>query len=178
MSQVFGAVAFLQSRIFPARAVDNWAMKNKHITLVTTKLPANVRSFMWVRNHHYVQLEDEEGNTVKLHAGGLLRGVCTQCNEVNFASSNQGAMVCTHCLSPVQWQWTKPQIAFVPEHEAKFLGFDTPQIGKPPLSIMQRAWLVMYTAITKRAPKASSAPKEEALVADDDKTPVGKPPTA
>lgn len=172
----------MQPRNFAPPAVDSWHMKNKHITLVTAKLPASVRSFKWVRNHHYVQLEDEQDNKVKLHAGGILRGTCTACNQVNYAASHQGAMVCTHCLGAVKWQWTKPQIAFVPESESQFFGFDTPQDNKPPLSIMQRAWLVMYTAITKRAPKASSAPQDAVVLPkpgdiDDEKTPVGKPPT-
>lgn len=152
-------------------------MKNRRIAGVSANLPPNIRAFTWVRNHHYVKLEDEQGNEVKLHAGGLLRGVCVSASQhVVFAATHEGAMICPHCLSAVKWQWTKPQIAFVPEHEATFMGFDAPQIDQPPLSIMQRAWLVLYTAITKQAPKASSAPKDEPL-SDEDKTPVGKPPT-
>ncbi len=157
-------------------------MQNKHIAAVTAKVPTSVRSFKWVRNHHYVEVEDEDGNKTKLHAGGMLRGVCTKCAEINYAATNQGAMVCTHCLAPVKWQWTKPQIAFIPEHEAQFFGFDTPQKGKPPLTIMQRAWLMLYTAITRETPKASSAPPAGGIADDEkgvdvDKTPVGKRPS-
>ncbi len=155
-------------------------MKNKRIVSVSASLPSTVRSFTWVRNHHYVQLEDEKGNTIKLHAGGVLRGECTECKAISFCTRHEGAMVCPHCLGKMSWEWSKIQLAFLPEHEAQFMGFDAPQIGKKPLTMMQRAWLVMYTAITKQAPKASSAPpitKSEVIpepIGDDETTPIPK----
>ncbi len=143
-------------------------MQNKHIASVTANIPTSVRRFSWVRNHHYVELEDEQGNKAKLHAGGMLRGVCTKCNELNYAASNQGAMICTHCLGPVKWQWTKPQIAFMPEHEATFFGFDGPSASKPTLNIIQRFWLwLMLSTQSTKTPETI----------DDEKTPVGKRPS-
>ncbi len=159
-------------------------MKNLGITSVKAALPATVRRFSWTRNHHFLEIEDERGNKAKLHAGGLLRGECEgESRHVVFAVTRDGAMVCGHCLSPVKWQWVRPQLAFLPEHEAMLMGFDTPDAEKPPLTAMQRAWLVFYTAITRRAPKAKSAPSPAAAehvpgvagaVMDDETTPVGE----
>lgn len=118
-------------------------MKNRQIAALTAKLPANVRRFTWVRNHHYVEVEDEQGNKAKLHAGGLVRGECTKCKAVVFATRNEGAMVCPHCLSPVMWAWSKPQLAFLPEHEAQLMGFDAPSVNGAPLTWFQRAWIML-----------------------------------
>ncbi len=136
-------------------------MQNRNITSVTASVPASVRTFEWNRNHHTVTLTDEDGGSVKLHAGGLLRGECTSCRSVVFATTHAGAMICPHCLAAVKWQWAKLQLAFLPEHESQFMGFDAPQVDSKPLTVMQRAWLVMYTAITRKAPKPSSAPSAE-----------------
>ncbi len=157
-------------------------MKNEEIQNVKASLPSTVRRFTWVRNHHYVEMEDESGHTVKLHAGGVLRGECTKCHSVIFATTHQGAMICPHCLSPVKWQWSKIQLAFLPEEESKFHGFDAPQVDVKPLTVMQRAWLVFYAAITRQTPKAKSAPSPAAAedvpgafgapLRDDEETPV------
>lgn len=153
-------------------------MNNLGIVNVKAALPATVRRFSWTRNHHFVELEDEHGNTVKLHAGGVLRGECTACKSVVFATTHQGAMVCPHCLSAVKWAWSKIQLAFLPEEQAKFHGFDAPQVDVRPLTIMQRAWLVFYAAITKQTPGAKSAPPAAAAeiipqpMGDDEPTPL------
>ena len=94
---------------------------------LTTSLPNEVKSMCYVKNHHYIELEDCDGNKVKLNAIGILVGTCISCKCQCVALSNQGNMWCTHCGGPVKWSWTKPQISFLPEHESKFMGI---YIGK------------------------------------------------
>lgn len=98
-------------------------MKNTHIDSVRASLPKGIRSFTWVRNHHYVELEDANGNRVKLNADAVLIGECEACKERCIALSNTGAMMCTHCGGCVRWAWSKPQLAFIPEQESKFMGW-------------------------------------------------------
>lgn len=156
-------------------------MQNKHIRTVTVSVPDTVRSSKWVRNHHYVELEDERGATIKLHAGGVLRGVCVDCKEVAFVMTEQGAMVCPHCTGKMKWAWNKLQLAFLPEEESRFRGFDAEGLTKRPLTRWQRAWLILYSAVTRNPPKASSAPKDDPTqdlpvfpvpLGDDEETPA------
>jgi len=91
---------------------------------ITTNLPDDVHGIVYVKNTHFIELEDDKGNRTKLNASGLLIGQCQECKERVVALTNQGKMTCTHCGSAVKWAWTRPQLAFVPEHESKFLGWD------------------------------------------------------
>lgn len=74
--------------------------------------------------NHYVELTDDKGNAIRLTASGVLLGKCAECIEIVVALSNIGMMRCTHCGGAVKWQWAKPQLAFLPEEESKFLGWD------------------------------------------------------
>ncbi len=107
-------------------------MNNTETRRVTASLPECVRSFAWIRNHHYVVLEDQEGNTTKLDATALLLGTCVECEEKVVALTNSGAMMCTHCGGCVKWAWSKPQLAFIPEHESKFMGWAEHKNKKEP----------------------------------------------
>lgn len=91
--------------------------------IVTTNLPAEVKGFHFVKNHHFVELEDHAGNKIKLNADAILLGQCTACQERVVALSNNGAMMCTHCGGNVKWSWSRPQLAFIPEEESKFMGW-------------------------------------------------------
>jgi hypothetical protein len=99
-------------------------MKNTHIVSAKAHLPPTVRAFTWVRNHHFIELEDEHGNKSKMLAGGILAGECIECKAAVLALQHSGAMRCTHCSGAVKWQWSKPQLAFIPEHESEFFGVD------------------------------------------------------
>jgi len=92
---------------------------------IVTSLPASVKGFHFVKNHHFVELEDSEGNKIKLNAAEILVGTCTGCTQQCVALVNSGAMMCTHCGGNVKWAWSRPQLAFIPEHESQFMGWAT-----------------------------------------------------
>lgn len=92
---------------------------------VTTALPEEVHGFRYVKNHHYIELEDKAGNRVRLNASAILIGVCDACKEKCVALTNMGDMRCTHCGGEVKWAWHRPQLAFIPEKASSFLAFDT-----------------------------------------------------
>ena len=102
-------------------------MKNQSIARISTHLPATVRSFTWVRNHHYVELEDVDGERTRLDATTILLGDCTVCKERVVALTNNGEMTCTHCRGAVKWRYARPQVAFIAEHESRFMGIDAPK---------------------------------------------------
>lgn len=97
-------------------------MDDKKIARVTHRLPSSVKEFTWRRNHHWIELEDEDGNRVRLEAISLIKGQCTACKLTVYAMSRYGRMVCPHCASRVAWVWGRGQLAFVPEGETEFDG--------------------------------------------------------
>ena len=97
---------------------------------VSTDLPVEIHRFVYVKNHHFIELEDKEGNRTKLNASGILIGDCQSCKEKCIALTNNGNMACTHCGGPVKWAWNKPQLAFIPESESTFLGWNVKEPGK------------------------------------------------
>lgn len=92
---------------------------------IETHLPAEIVGFEYRKNHHWLKLKNDKGQEIKLNATGVLVGQCTVCDAMVLAFSNMGNMVCTHCQSPVKWQWTKPQLSFVPETESDFIAMMT-----------------------------------------------------
>lgn len=98
---------------------------------VRAVLPREIRSFLYVRNHHYIELTDAEGHTIKLVAKSMIRGDCKACSQPVYVESRIGAMTCPHCFGSIGWVWGKAQMAFVPEVESEFI---TPaSITPPPL---------------------------------------------
>lgn len=91
---------------------------------LTAVLPPNVKGLRYVKNHHFIELEDSKGNKIKLNASGILVGLCADCNTTVFALHNAGLMACTHCSGRVKWAWSKPQLSFIAEHESEFMGMD------------------------------------------------------
>jgi hypothetical protein len=87
---------------------------------VVTSLPDFVHGFRYVKNHHFIELTDNDGNKVTLNAGGIMLGDCKECKAKVAAFENRERMICTHCGGQVTWQWTRPQLAFVPEKESDF----------------------------------------------------------
>lgn len=84
-------------------------------------LPDEVKRFTYVKNHHWIELEDTQGNVTKLTPTALMMGKCKVCTEVNIALYRMGEMRCTYCGSEVEWAWSRPQLAFVPEKESDFM---------------------------------------------------------
>ena len=88
---------------------------------VTYNYPRGARTkFAYGPNHHYVDLEDEDGNKSHLPAQDLMRCECTSCTMVFWVHSNLGEMSCPHCQGTAKKTWGKLQVAFVPEDESKF----------------------------------------------------------
>jgi hypothetical protein len=91
------------------------------IAKVTASVHPDVKRFAWVRNHHFIELEDKDGRHIVLNASGVLVGRCEDCSAKVIAFSHLGHMLCTHCGGgKVAWAWTKPQIAFIPEQANDF----------------------------------------------------------
>ncbi len=88
---------------------------------ISINLPDEVKGVTYVKNHHWVELEDIHGNKTKLTASALLMGHCKACKEVNIALAKMGNMQCTYCGSGVDWLWTRPQLAFIPQKESDFI---------------------------------------------------------
>jgi len=90
---------------------------------VSYKVPApGVQSFKWVANHHYIELEDKDGNITKMPATALLKCSCRDpyCGMVFFVSSNMGPLKCPHCGSEAEKEWVRPQLSFVPQERSDF----------------------------------------------------------
>ncbi len=87
---------------------------------IETHLPSDVRSISYVKNHHYIKIEDSAGNTTQLNASAILIGDCESCQEKCLAFNRIGNMRCTHCGGYVKWAWSRPQLSFIPEKESDF----------------------------------------------------------
>jgi len=86
-----------------------------------THVPDWVKGFRYVKNHHFIELEDKHGNVHRLAALSLIKGVCTACGGEVFVRSRLGAMVCPHCAcGEMNWVWGTAQLSFVPELESNF----------------------------------------------------------
>jgi len=93
-----------------------------------THLPKEMGSVKYVRNHHYIEFTDADGNVLKLVAKSLVKGKCSSsgCAGEIFVESRLGSMICPHCQSAVNWVWGKAQLSFVPEIEARFSSGPSP----------------------------------------------------
>ena len=89
-------------------------------------LPRGMKVKQYVPNHHFIELEDADGNTVMLPAVSLIKGVCTICAQEMWVKSRLGDMKCLHCQGTVNWLWGHGQLAFVPERESRFSSVPPP----------------------------------------------------
>lgn len=92
-------------------------------------LPPEIKRFTYVRNHHYIELTDAHGHTLRLVAKSLIKGVCRSCSHEVLVESRIGDMACPHCRGPMEWVWGKAQLHFAPETEATFTS--GPSSGPP-----------------------------------------------
>lgn len=88
--------------------------------VVRARLPAGWKLRRYVANHHYVEIEDPNGEVVRLPATSLVKGECRDCSQVFFVESRLGAMTCPHCGGGVSWVWGRARLAFIAEAEAHF----------------------------------------------------------
>jgi|SRR6185369_15689979 len=86
-----------------------------------------IRSLVYVKNHHYIELEDHKGNRTKLNATALNVGVCQLCHAM--VATDRGVdpdTPCMHCKGKMTWKWSRPQLAFVAEKETDFVAWTKP----------------------------------------------------
>jgi len=91
---------------------------------LTTNFPEQVRAVTYVKNHHYLELEDNDGNRVKLDASGVVKYECKKCGFIFLAFENHGDLACPDCgeIGMAKPTWLVPQLSFVPERPCKFVG--------------------------------------------------------
>lgn len=87
---------------------------------VRAQLPLGYKLRDYVPNHHYVEIEDPNGNVHHMPAVELIEGKCRTCSQVFFVKTRQGDMTCPHCRGGVDWVWGEARLAFVPETAAHF----------------------------------------------------------
>ena len=88
---------------------------------IQTKLPDGVQSIKYVKNHHWIELEDCEGNKTKLNDNGMIRYECPGCQFYCYTDCNRGILLCPVCRTVnLTKQWQLLQVCFVPEKESNF----------------------------------------------------------
>ena len=103
---------------------------------ISTNLPPHVHGVTYVKNTHFIELEDDEGNRTHINATSIVKYECKDCKFIFFALSNHGTISCPlcgvkECAIPV---WYEPQLSFVPEKPSKFKGIDcNPDKKKEPV---------------------------------------------
>jgi hypothetical protein len=89
---------------------------------IRAQLPRGWRVVNYVTNHHYIELEDDQGNVHRLLATALIRGVCASCGLSVYVETRMGAMACPHCVTgTVTWLWGDAKLAFTPELNSRFV---------------------------------------------------------
>lgn len=91
---------------------------------IQTKLPKQVHAMCYVKNSHFIELEDDDGNKTKVNATGVVRYDCTACKYTFLAFENNGEISCPLCQAKgaAKPKWYVPQLSFVPEKKSDFKG--------------------------------------------------------
>jgi hypothetical protein len=125
------------------------------------KLPRGLRGFRYVKNHHYLELEDEKGNELHLPAHGVMRHYCSGCKNRWWTESN----VCNFCPScggtDVEKSWGRLQVAFVPERESEFAAPEdllSGSTGDLPVEFVEEGEDTDPAIVRSTVPKAEDAP--------------------
>lgn len=97
--------------------------------------PDHIRGITYRKNHHWIELTDDEGNVTKLNATGIVMYACktTGCKFKMFIPqetdakgqsviANHGNLPCALCGTWMKPTWIKPQLSFLPEGESAFKG--------------------------------------------------------
>jgi DNA-directed RNA polymerase subunit RPC12/RpoP len=88
---------------------------------IRANLPDDIHGFRYVTNSHFVEVEDENGNTAHLLPTGIVKYKCEGCDTEFFMGSNHGVVKCPVCgLQKAKPCWGKVQLSFVPEKESDF----------------------------------------------------------
>lgn len=89
-----------------------------------TNLPPRVHALAYVKNSHFLEIEDDDGNRTKVSATGIVKYECTGCKFKFFVLTNHGEISCPLCRQngAAKPQWMTPQLSFVPEKQSDFKG--------------------------------------------------------
>ena len=93
---------------------------SKASVVITTDIPGEVKSFHYVRNHHYLKLQDREGNEALLLEYGVIMYSCEACGFRWWSEENRAAVCPCCCCEEIKQQWVSPQVALLPEKESGF----------------------------------------------------------
>lgn len=89
-------------------------------TVIETDLTGEVKSFEYVRNHHYLKIKDPDGNETTLLEHGVIEYYCPKCQEKWWSECNRSSL-CPCCKSTeIEQRWVTPQVALLPEKESGF----------------------------------------------------------
>jgi hypothetical protein len=99
---------------------------------IRANLPAGWTFLNYKPNHHYIELEDDQGNVHRLLATDLIRGVCAECGLSVYVETRLGAMACPHCVTgTVTWLWGDAKLSFTPELNSRFVSKSAPAPAIP-----------------------------------------------
>jgi len=86
-------------------------------------LPKEVNSVEYAKNHHYIKLKDDKGESTELLPRHMIKYICNDCNVEFILFSNYGNVRCPVCgQQTTKSKWGCLQIGFIPEDESKFSG--------------------------------------------------------
>ena len=86
-------------------------------------LPKTVNSIEYAKNHHYIKLKDDKGESTELIPRHIIKYICQKCNVEFILFSNYGKVKCPVCGDvTTESSWGCLQIGFIPENESKFSG--------------------------------------------------------
>jgi len=90
------------------------------MVILTSNIPGTVKVFRYVKNSHYLSLQDHEGNETTLLEHGVIAYTCGACGLRWWTESNTST-ICPSCAcSDISQVWVKPQVALIPELESGF----------------------------------------------------------
>ncbi len=89
---------------------------------ITTHLPNEIHSITYVKNSHWIELEDHDGVKHKMHDNGMVRYECSDpdCGFACLTFTSHGEILCPLCSGPLVPVWHRMQVCFVPEKESAF----------------------------------------------------------
>lgn len=89
---------------------------------IATNLPNSIHGITYVKNSHWIELEDTNGTRHRMHDNSLVRYECgSSCGFFMLAPSHVGNFTCPACKAgPMRHQWQRMQVCFVPERETDF----------------------------------------------------------
>ena len=90
---------------------------------IRTHLPEDIHGVRYVKNTHFLEIEDDKERVWRGGATGVVKYVCKVCKGFLYSPSNYGRIPCNlpGCgQSMMDPQWHKPQLSFVPEEVSDF----------------------------------------------------------